>query len=299
MKTALILFSTMSLLVAGCGPKKYADGHTDADHAANVSGAKTTGDHAGMAGMDMGSSHSGAPTMKLALAETGPLSVGRSQDISLTLTNIASGKVMGDADLALAHTKKLHLLIVDGSLTDYQHIHPLPDPATPGRWQFTFAPKFARTYKVWADVTLPDGHQEYIGTDLVAGREKAPLPDKVPTLIATADGLKFTLSFSQPLKVGQAAQGRIDVIDIKTGKSFAGLQPIMGAFGHIVAFAGDWNSIEHVHPLGTEPKSEGERSGPTINFHIQPEEAGVLKLFAQIRANGRETIVPFTANVAP
>jgi len=292
MKTLLLPLSALSLALAGCGPTKSADPAPTA--AANTNMA---GDHAGMT--MGGEGENNTSTMKLTLLPNGPVGSGHAQSIALVLTNIASGNPLGPDDLALAHTKKLHLLIVDASLTDYQHIHPVPDPTKPGQWRFDFTPLFGRTYKVWADVTLPDGHHEYVGNDLVAGTQKTPAPSAAPVATAEKDGLRFRLSFTMPLKVGQAAQGRIDVIDAQTGKPFAELQPIMGAFGHIVAFAGNWNSIEHVHPLGVEPKSEGERSGPAINFHIQPEQAGVLKLFAQIRANGRETIVPFTATVAP
>lgn len=290
MKTSLLTAAALSLALVGCGPATKVDTAKTATSVADK--------HAGMA-MGGHDDETHAPTMKLALSPNGPLAPGRAQGVTLTLTNIASGKPLGPSDLALAHTKRLHLLIVDGSLTDYQHIHPLVDPAKSGQWRFDFTPLLGRTYKVWADATLPDGTQEYIGAELVAGAEKAPLPSTATVMTAEKDGLKFSLSFSKPLKVGQAAQGSIAIVDTKTGKPFAALQPIMGAFGHIVAFAGNWDSIEHVHPLGEEPKSEGERSGPAINFHIQPEQSGVLKLFAQVRANGRETIVPFTANVAP
>lgn len=287
MKTSLCVATALSFALVGCGPK-----------AAVSPGVNVADEHAGM---EMGGHEddSRAPTMKLVLSPSGPLVPGRSQAVTLVLSNIATGKPLGPNDLALAHTKKLHLLIVDGSLTDYQHIHPTADPANPNKWRFDFTPRFGRTYKVWADATLPDGAHEYVGTDLVAGPDKAPAPSTATTLAAERDGLKFLLSFSKPLRASQAAQGSIVITDSKTGKPFSGLQPVMGAFGHIVAFAGDWNSIEHVHPLGTEPKTDDERSGPTIAFHIQPKQAGVLKLFAQIRANGRETIVPFTATVAP
>ena len=57
-------------------------------------------------------------------------------------------------DLTEAHTEKLHLLIVDESLTDYHHEHPVP-AGKPGEYRFDFEPKFGGTYHVWADL-LPD-----------------------------------------------------------------------------------------------------------------------------------------------
>lgn len=295
MKTALAFAATLSLVLAGCGPKTSSDDHANMNHGQ----MGTANEHSGMAGMDMAPDHDRTPTMRVALEPAGPFTSGRSQQVALTLTDLATGKPMGPADVALAHTKRLHLLIIDGSLTDYQHIHPLPDAKQSGVWRFAFAPRFARPYKVWADVTRPNGKQEYVAVELAAGRQPAPAPTATTALTAEADGLAFRLSFPKPLKVGEAIEGAITITDRATGKPFAGLQPIMGAFGHIVAFAGDWDSIEHVHPMGTEPTTDSARSGPTIRFHLQPEKAGVLKLFAQIEANGRETIVPFTTAVQP
>ncbi len=295
MKIQLFFVSFLTLALAGC----------DSQGTSNTSGANARAGHevaSGTAGHAMGDQHphhEGAATMKLALSPTSRFTPGKPRTVTLTLTDLASGTPIGVDDLAVAHTQKMHLLVVDASLTDYQHIHPLPEPSKAGTWRFDFAPRFGRTYKVWADVTRPDGHQEYVGADLSAGNEHPPKPSAALITKAEADGLTFALSFPGPLKVGQAAAGSIAIIDSKTNKPFGGLQPIMGAFRHIVAFAGDWDSIEHVHPLGAEPKLDSERSGPVIRFHIQPEQAGILKLFAQIRANGRETIVPFTVAVAP
>lgn len=294
MRHFMLPLSLLALALAGCGAPKESN-----TFATTPENGAATSDAMAMGGQAMGKHHEGAASMKLALTTAGRFTDGKPQSVTLTLTDLVSGKPMGPDDMAVAHTKKLHLLIVDGTLSDYQHIHPQPDPSKPGSWRFDFAPRFGRTYKVWADVTRPNGEQEYVGTELVAGREPAPKPSAAVATKAAVDGLTFSLAFSGPLKVGQAAQGTIAIAESGTGRPFAGLQPIMGAFGHIVAFAGDWNSIEHVHPLGAEPKLESERGGPVIRFHIQPEQAGILKLFAQIRANGRETIVPFTLIVQP
>ena len=292
MRIYLKLVSLIALGLAGCDSQSGSEGsRNSAPHEAVVG-------KGGHAAVDKRPHDEAVPTMRLSLSSTGPLMPGRSRSVTLALIDLATAKPMTPEDMAIAHTKKLHLLVIDASLSDYQHIHPVYDPPSK-QWRFDFTPKFSRVYKVWADVTRPDMHQEYVGADLPVGTESAPPPGTSTAMTAQADGLRFLLSFPSPLKVGQAAQGSIAVVDASSGKPFVDLQPVMGAFGHIVAFAGDWNAIEHVHPLGVEPKAESDRSGPAINFHIQPEQSGVLKLFAQIRANGRETIVPFTATVAP
>ena len=295
MKKALLLIAVSALALSGCGEKKHDDGHTDADHAAIAAKEAAGGEHAGM---DMGEAghHHSAATLKVALAPAGAFTPGKQQSVTLTLTDVKTGAPIGPDQLKLAHTKKLHLLVIDQSLTDYQHIHPVAGTKA-GGWTFSFTPKFGRTYKVWADATRADGDQEYVFADLSAGGEKAPAPDANPVATAEKDGLKFALSFAGPVKAGEGVMGSVAVIDVKTGKPFTQLQPIMGAFGHVVAFSRDWSSIEHVHPQGTEPKAESDRSGPVIGFHMEPKNSGVLKIFVQIMANGREVIVPFTVNV--
>ena len=295
MKKALLLIAASALALSGCGEKKHDDGHTDADHAAIAAKEAAGGEHAGMDMGEAGHNH-GAATLKVALAPAGAFTAGKPQSVTLTLIDVKTGAPIDPDQLTLAHTKRLHLLIIDESLTDYQHIHPVAGTKA-GEWTFSFTPKFGRTYKVWADATRADGDQEYVFADLAAGGEKAPAPDATPVATAEKDGLKFALSFAGPVKAGQGVMGSVAVIDAKTGQPFSQLQPIMGAFGHVVAFSRDWSSIEHVHPQGTEPKADGDRSGPVIGFHMEPKNSGVLKIFVQILANGREVIVPFTVNV--
>ena len=295
MKRTLLLLTATAFALSACGEKKHDDGHTDADHAAIAAKKAAGGDHAGMDMGEAGHNH-GAATLKVALATAGAFTPGQPQTVTLTLSDVKTGGPLGPDQLKLVHTKKLHLLVIDESLTDYQHIHPVAGTKA-GEWTFSFSPKFSRPYKVWADATRADGDQEYVFADLAAGSEKAPAPDTKAVAIAEQDGLKFALSFTGPVKAGEGVMGSVAVIDVKTGKPFTQLQPILGAFGHVVAFSRDWNSIEHVHPQGTEPKADSDRSGPVIGFHIEPKNSGVLKIFVQIMANGREVIVPFTVNV--
>ena len=295
MNKILLLLTACAFALSGCGEKKHDDGHTDADHAAIAAKEAAGGDHAGM-DMGKGEHNHGAATLKVALAAAGSFTAGKQQLVTLTLTDVKTGAPIGPDKLELAHTKKLHLLIIDESLTDYQHIHPVAG-AKDGEWTFSFTPKFGRTYRVWADATRTDGGQEYRFADLAAGGENAPAPDAKPVTTAAMDGLKFALSFAGPVKAGEGVMGSVAVVDAKSGKPFTQLQPIMGAFGHVVAFSRDWGSIEHVHPQGTEPKTDTDRSGPVVGFHIEPKNSGVMKIFVQIMANGREVIVPFTVTV--
>ena len=79
-----------------------------------------------------------------------PLRVGVKINAHLILTNRRGGSITFD-QLREVHTRRIHLLIIDGSLTDYHHEHPVPSNV-PGRYDFSFTPQKPGAYRVWADV---------------------------------------------------------------------------------------------------------------------------------------------------
>ncbi len=67
----------------------------------------------------------------------------------------------------------------------------------------------------------------------------------------------------------------------------------MGTLAHLMGFYADYSSILHIHPMGKEPSKDSERGGSQLMFHIEPQKAGFVKLFAQFRINGKDIYVPF------
>ena len=123
--------------------------------------------------------------------------------------------------------------------------------------QFRFTPQHDRPYRLWLDTTPVGGKQSY--TMLTVNDDAAPVP--VQQRLATqaqAGGLAATLSFDQPPRAGAMATGRIELA--RGGKPTTALEPVMGAYAHIVGIAQDWRSIAHVHPMGPEPHAPGDRS---------------------------------------
>lgn len=209
-----------------------------------------------------------------------------------------NGKPVSLNDLKEAHTEKLHLLIVDESLTDYHHEHPVP-AAKPGEYRFDFKPKHGGTYHVWADL-LPTatGKQEYSKTTLkVQGSPGKPQNSANTT--AELDGYVFTWSTQdeKPLRVGESALVKINVRG-PDGQPFKQLEPVMGAYAHMVAFPTNLESVTHVHPSGPEPNSKTERGGPDLSFHVVPEQAGFQKFYLQTQIDGRDRFVAFGVDVA-
>lgn len=201
--------------------------------------------------------------------------------------------------LEIAHTEKLHLLIIDQTLTDYHHEHPVAG-AKPGEYQFDFTPHHGGTYFIWADVVpTATGQQEYAHTQ-VQVHGPPPSPDKTLNTIASSDGLKFSLTTEADADL-QAGQGTVVHVAVTTsdGKKFQQLEPVMGAFAHMVAFPDDLGSVMHVHPMGKEPQSPNERGGPQLSFHVEPEQAGFHKFFLQVQVDGKQVFAAFGQKVQP
>lgn len=220
---------------------------------------------------------------------------GSGQPVTVVLhVRAADGTPLAPEALQVVHTERLHVLAVDPSLVDYSHSHPVA-AATPGDWSFQFTPRHDRPYHLWLDLTPVGAKQAYVLVPVNASAADAPV-EKTLTTTASAGGLDATLAFDAPPVAGQAAMGHVQVR--RGGKPFAGLEPVMGAYAHIVGISQDFETIAHVHPLGAEPTAAGQRGGPDINFHIEPMKPGFLKLFAQVRTDGRDVFLPFGVDVA-
>lgn len=224
---------------------------------------------------------------------------GNSVPTEIRLTG-PDGKPVTLDQLKVAHTEKIHLLIVDESLNDYQHAHP-DAREEPGVYWFNFKPRFGGTYHVWADlVPAATGKQEYSKALIAVKGTPARGDQTTDVTTATVKGYRFELTTenNEPLQAGKASLVKVKV---KTAddRDFSGLEPLMGAFAHMVGFTANLDSVTHVHPMGKEPETEAERGGPELSFHVMPEKPGYLKLYLQTQIRGLNEFVAFGLNVDP
>jgi len=223
---------------------------------------------------------------------------GKSVPTVIRLTGL-DGKPVSLDQLEVAHTEKIHLLVIDQSVTDYHHLHPVPGDK-PGEYRFDFAPRFGGTYHIWADlVPKATGKQQYSKTTVKVDGPNATPSNSVNTT-AEADGYRFDLTTENnaPLQAGKATMVKVKVTG-PDGREFSKLEPVMGAFAHMVAFPADLASVTHVHPMGPEPKTAAERGGPDLSFHVEPDKPGYQKFFLQTQIGGKDKFAAFGLNVEP
>jgi hypothetical protein len=82
------------------------------------------------------------------------------------------------------------------------------------------------------------------------------------------------------------------------GKPFTQLEPVMGAFAHLVGFSEDGKSVLHIHPSSKVPSGPADRAGPAFAFKFYAPAAGFLRLYCQVQINGANVFAPFNLTIA-
>jgi hypothetical protein len=239
-----------------------------------------------------------AKILKASVDTDEPLQVGVKTQARLYLTSIYGQPVL-PTDLREVHTQKIHLLIVDQSLTDYHHEHPQPGE-TSGEYTFSFTPQKPGPYRVWADVQpYLTGIQEYVPAKITASTIGEELADTKESLTASVDELRYKFSFAaQPIKAGEPVTGKLRITQ-KDGTAVTKLEPVMGAFAHLVAFHADGKTVLHIHPKGTRRLTSGDRGGPELEFVFYSPKPGFFRLFTQTQVAGEQKFGPFGLVVQP
>lgn len=238
------------------------------------------------------------PTIKVSATSAQALKVGEKAKITVKLVK-PDGTPLGLDGLIEAHTEKIHLLVIDSSLTDYHHEHPVPGGA-PGEYVFEFTPRKPGSYRVWADI-IPSatGAQEYAITDIPAETKGEPIMDRTVKTVGESGGLRYEVTFDKPeFHVGDAALGTLKITR-KDGTVFDQLEPLMGAYAHLVGFGDDYKAIAHVHPMGKEPTQASDRGRGELQFHLLPSQPGIMRLFAQVQIDGKSVFIPYTLEIKP
>ncbi len=224
-----------------------------------------------------------------------PLAANRPANLLLELRD-AHGRPIPAADLARVHEETLHLLVVDETLSDYHHLHPVEE--TPGNYAVPFTPRVGGRYLVFADVTdRASQTQRYLRAAVRADGARPRARHEV-SHVAVVDGYRFELSVPHGISVASGGHLTVRVTD-ENGQAVRHLAPVMGAFAHGVGFSKDLDTVLHVHPHGKEPKSGADRAGPDLGFHVSPVRTGFHRLYVQVRIDGRVRFASFGLHVDP
>lgn len=233
----------------------------------------------------------------MSLATAGPAAAGREVRAVVTLKT-GSGKPVTPDDLLVTHTRRLHLLLVDPALADYQHVHPEPGDRS-GEWSFAFTPQTAGAYRIFGDFTpAATARGLYASADLEVARSVGSVGyvGSVRSVRSAGAlerrGVSFTLTPTPSTpRAGQPIDLRFTMSRADGGA--VPLEPVMGAFAHLVAFDETRSGFAHLHPVEADLLAKPDARNPTLNFKLTIPREGRYIVWSQVNLAGEETFVPF------
>ena len=216
----------------------------------------------------------------------------------------AGGMSIAPHELAVTHTEKMHVMVIDPSLEDYCHVHPKAE-GLDGQYFFDFTPAMAGTYKVFTEIVpLRSRRQAIALSELeVPGQSNAPKFKR--SMVSLVDSVRFELrKVPDILKTGRDYRLQLQITDL-AGNAIA-LETVMGAKGHMVAFDSVGTGFAHMHPIGSVAsiRTAGlggggafDSSDTDLSFMFNVPNPGWYRLFAQIQVKGEAVFGRFDLKV--
>jgi len=203
------------------------------------------------------------------------------------LYNTDTAKNLSDSDLAVDMEKKLHLIVYDPALKEFQHLHPEFDGKV---WHVQANFAVDGEYWVWAQGKVKTTKKEFAAParlTVSGGTDAWPAP---PTL----GDIRMGNSGTSTVQLGsdQIYAGQMVMLDIAFGRndgSQPSLSPYLGAFAHVVAVSNDGATLEHVHPMDL-----GDNMGM---LHATFPSAGDYRLWIQFIDGGELKVIPLAITV--
>lgn len=198
------------------------------------------------------------------------------------------GDPLAPMDLAITHTELMHVLVVDPSREDYHHVHPEPIGES-GQWEFTFTPNRPGAYQVFAEF-VPNRTKQVViasGNIDVQGEATTQAPEALPT------GYMAELVV-EPKTPATNQESRLQLKLSRADGKAAVLEPVMGAYAHLVAFDETVSGFAHLHPKYTGREKD---AAPQLEFVLNTHIPGDYRIWAQVKVDGQERFMPFNVRV--
>ncbi|HKQ40711.1 MAG TPA: hypothetical protein VJ063_21770, partial [Verrucomicrobiae bacterium] len=204
-----------------------------------------------------------------------------------------------ETDLLRTHLERMHVFVIDPTLSDYHHVHPIAG-TNAGEYTFSFTPKSNGGYRVWIDL-LPFAtrRDEMLSLDL-GHFASGPLARQIADVITNGSWrLKLNVDTTALRAGAGGGWAKLTVSDLDDVPCTR-LEPIMANFAHFVGFHEDRQTVYHLHAAGMQDIVDPNlRSGPEVQLYLPALKAGFIRLFAQVQIDGRIITAPFGISVQP
>jgi hypothetical protein len=184
----------------------------------------------------------------------------------------------------IVHEKLMHLFIVNENLEFFAHLHPELRPD--GSFTLPVTLPYGGMYRLLADF-YPDGStpQLAVKTLYVTGA-CAPSPLVASLGPSQSVNLRASLRLDPERPLAGFETKLFFTLDPASG-----LEPYLGAWGHMLAASEDLVDLIHSHPFIAD-------GGPSVQFNLLFPRAGMYKVWTQFQRQGVVNTVVFTIPVA-
>ena len=202
----------------------------------------------------------------------------------------SGGMSIAAHELAVTHTEKMHIMLIDPSLQDYHHVHP-KSGGLDGIYRFSFTPNKAGNYRVFTEIVPLRSRRQAIALsefEVTGKPNDAKFKRSIQSLV---NGVHFELVGAPGvLKTGRDYSLDLNVRN-EDGSSII-LETVMGSKGHMVAFDAEAKGFAHMHPVDDVITSRTAglggvgREDSELTFLFNVPNPGWYRLFAQIQVKG-------------
>jgi hypothetical protein len=227
--------------------------------------------------------------MKLT-ASPARLPAGEPVELRFELTDPRTGKRA--TKFEIVHEKFFHLFLASADLTYFIHDHPVL--GEDGIFRFAVTLPKPGIYRLLADCYPTGGTPQLLPRFLTtAGYDKSisestvkPPPDIAPK---HTENMTVSLSTDPP----EPVPGRKTMLFFHLDPG-EGIEPYLGAWGHMLALSNDLIDSIHEHPIYAPVSNNG---GPDIQFNVFFPRAATYKVWVQFQRNGVVNTAAFTIPV--
>ncbi|MBI1787754.1 MAG: hypothetical protein HYR60_09420, partial [Acidobacteria bacterium] len=172
-------------------------------------------------------------------------------------------------------------------LEHFEHVHPEPSPG--GAFRLKTALPKAGIYRLLADFYPTGGTPQLVPITLTTGGYSGPLkraalrPDLAPK---RGENLDVSLVLDPPEPIA----GKKTMLFF-TLTPAEGVEPLLGAWGHLLAASDDLIDTIHEHPFLAD-------GGAQVQFNIFFPREAVYRIWVQFQRKGKVNTVSFTVPVS-
>jgi hypothetical protein len=214
--------------------------------------------------------------------------VAGTMDFNFDLVDTKNNVVVTDKDLEVSMEKKLHFIVYDESLGEFQHIHP---EFVNGHWDVTLKVTRNGGYWLWAQGQLAVDQVDFNASTrltVTGGTVANPLPPKLGDVRRGVDG-KSVVTLSGKVVAGQMAMLKLEFSRLDGTAPV--LTPYLGSPAHIIEVSSDGDAIIHAHPMALSGQ-------PTkLMLHTTFAEKGDYRVWVQFVDGGMLKVVPLSVSV--